>query len=85
MGPIADDPLQRMYRMRADILEQIGRDTPERLQAETLGLLAQELLTMAAHRNGLAYALGWLEVIAANLRHDIQAAARAMMRLHPDP
>jgi hypothetical protein len=33
-----------------------------------LGVLAQDLLMQAAHRNGNAYARGWLDVIAAHLR-----------------
>jgi hypothetical protein len=79
-----DDPLRRIYQMRADILAQIGRDVPPRLHAEALGLLAQELLIAAAMQGGSAYARGWLDVINAHLRSDIPAAARAMMRLHPD-
>jgi hypothetical protein len=79
------EPLDHIHRMRADILAQIARDIPPRLHAESLGVLAQELLMQAAHRSGDAYARGWLDVIEAHLRSDIPAAAAAMMRLHAEP
>jgi len=84
-APRPPDPLDHINRMRGGILEQIARDIPPRLHAESLGILAQDLLMQAAQRSGPAYARGWLEVIEAHLRNDIPAAARAAMRLHPNP
>ena len=74
--------MDHINRMREEIVARIARDMPARLYAESLGVLAQELLMQAAHRRGRAYARGWLEVIEAHLRNDIDAAAHAMMRLH---
>jgi hypothetical protein len=84
-GPSRPEPLDHINRMREDILAQIARDFPPRLHAVSLGVLAQDLLMQAAQRNGRAYARGWLDVIEAHLRNDIDAAAAAMMRLHPNP
>jgi hypothetical protein len=84
LAPPPPEPLDHINRMREDILAQIARDLPPRLHAESLGVLAQDLLMQAAHRRGDAYARGWLEVIEAHLRCDIPAAAAAMMRLHGD-
>jgi hypothetical protein len=71
LAPSRPEPLDHINRMRADILAQIARDIPPRLHAESLGVLAQELLMQAAHQGGQAYARGWLDVIEAHLRSDI--------------
>jgi hypothetical protein len=81
LPPARPNPLRTMHRMRQEILDQNDREMPERLQAENLALLAQELLLEAGRRRGRAYARVWLDVIEAHLRSDLSAAADAMARL----
>jgi hypothetical protein len=85
LAPSRPEPLDHINRMREEIPAQIARDIPSRLYAESLGVLAQDLLMQAAQSRGRAYARGWLEVIEAHLRNNIDAAVAAMMRLHPNP
>lgn len=80
-APARPNPLRTMHRMREDIVDRTGRELPEHWQAENLALLAQELLLEAGRRRGRAYARGWLDVIEANLRGDLNAAADAVVRL----
>jgi hypothetical protein len=67
--------------MRAQTTTEIARNFPRDRQALAFALLAQDLLINAEQRSSLDYARGWLAVIEAHLQGDIEAAARAMMRV----